>query len=147
MKDHTTRAITMALYAHHQHAPENFDHAVNVARRVSGDPRADSIHIAAAYLMSIGRNAQVHGPELIRAGVDSAVVRAVGALEMRPNELFLDYLRRVSENHDTALVAYHDFEERYQTMPNDESLEICQRLRRAADNLNEAVNLNTPRSG
>ena len=140
-------AATLSMFAHHQHEPSNFDHAVSVARRVSADPRATDVHVAVAYLQSIGHSARITGPDMILAGLPGAVVRAVGVLEMKPNELFLSSLQRIAQNHDTALVAYHDFMERLSELDSIEDDDLTRRFRRAASDLNEAINLNTPRIG
>lgn len=141
------RAATLSMYAHHQHNIENFHHAVGVARRVAADPRATDTHIATAYLQSIGQSARITGPDMIRAGIPGDVVRAVSTLETRGEETFINYLIRVSENADTALVAFHDFEERLSTLDIGKDDDIIRRFRNAARDLNEAVNINTPRSG
>jgi hypothetical protein len=140
-------AMTLSMFAHHQHEPANFDHAVSVARRVAADPRANDVHVAVAYLQSITHNARITGPDLLRAGIPPTVVRAVGVLAMQPQELFLSYFQRIAQNHDTALVAHHDFVERLSTLDSVEDDDLTRRFRRAASDLNEAVDLNTPRVG
>jgi hypothetical protein len=140
-------AMTLSMFAHHQHEPTNFDHAVKVARRVAADPRANDVHVAVAYLQGIGGSARITRPDMILAGIPGEVVRAVGEMEVREKELFLTFLQRVAQNHDTALVAYHDFMERLSTLDSIEDDDLTRRFRRAASDLNEAVNLNTPRVG
>lgn len=141
------RAIELSRIAHHQHEESNFYHAVAVARRVAADPRATDIHVAVAYLKDIGRTARITKPDMIMAGIPGDVVRAVGRLEWREPETFLDYLRRVSEHPNTALVAYHDFMERLEGLDPVDDDDLMRRFRLAATELNEAVNINTPRSG
>ena len=144
---HIIRAVDLSKAAHSQHELENFHHAVGVARRVAADPRATDVHVATAYLQNIGYTARITKADMIRAGIPGDVVRAVGKLEFRKDENFLTYLRRVSECHDTALVAYHDFLERLGELDPYGDDDLVRRFRRAAEDLNEAVNLNTPRSG
>ena len=145
----TIRALELSKFAHWQHEPANFDHAVNVARRVANDPRGNNTHIATAYLQSIGHTARITRPDMIIAGIPARVVRAVTRLEHIEGETFLAFLRRVSDHEDTALVAYHDFEERLQNLPEevDSTDDVIRRLRIATADLNESINRGVPKSG
>lgn len=141
------QVITVSHMVHSQHDILNYEHAKAVAKRVEADPRADRLHIAAAYLLGIEQHGNVTGADLIMLGIEGDVVRAVRALEMRPNEKFLAYLRRVSENPVTALVGYHNFLQILGELNEDDDDDITARFRRAAKELNEAVNINTPKAG
>lgn len=145
--DFVMRAVELSAAAHSAHDRLNFDHAMNVAARVKEDPRASDLHVASAYLIGIEQHAHMTGSDLILAGVPGDVVRAVRALEMRPNESFLSYLRRISENPVTALVGHHNFMQILGELNEDDDDDLTARFRRAAHELNEAVDLNTPKSG
>jgi hypothetical protein len=150
MNSHLTvpaRAASLAMFAHHQHDEKNFEHVTAVARRVSADPRANESHVAVAYLQSIGYAARIEHGDMIRAGIPGDVARAVRALETGEAETFLSFLRRVSEHEMTALVAYHNFMEYLSHTNEIDDGDTVRRLRRATVELNEAVDLNTPKSG
>jgi hypothetical protein len=71
----------------------------------------------------------------------------VRTLETDDTETFLSFLRRVSEHEMTALVAYHNFMEYLSRTDEVDDCDTVRRLRRATVDLNEAVDLNTPKSG
>lgn len=148
MSNMRLRAVELSMYAHHQHNIENFHHAVAVAKRVDDDPRSDHKHVAAAYLIGSERDAGLHSSELLFSGIPPTVVHTVERMAMVDGETFLAYLKRVSEDQDAALVAFHDFEERL-TTADDMGMDFDsqQRLRNAISELRQAVSLNAPRSG
>lgn len=141
------RAMEISSAAHKAHLPDYFDHVVGVARRVRQDPRATDIHVATAYLINIGYMARIETKELILAGIPGDVVRAIHRLEYRKDEKFLSYLRRISEHPVTALVAHHHFLEYLGDLDPVLDDDMTARFRRAAGELDEAVNMNTPRAG
>lgn len=141
------QVITVSHMVHSQHDIYNYEHAKAVAARVEKDPRAERLHIAAAYLLGIEQHGNVTGKDLILLGIPGDVVRAVRALEMRPKETFLAYLRRISEHPVTALVGYHNFLQILGELNEDDDDDLTARFRRAAAELNEAVDINTPRAG
>lgn len=150
MNSHLTvpaRAASLSMFAHHQHTPANFEHVTAVARRVSEDSRSTEAHVAVAYLQSVGYAARLDHADMIRAGIPGDVARAVRTLETNDEETFLSFLRRVSEHQMTALVAYHNFMEYLSHTDELDDGDMVRRLRRATIDLNEAVNLNTPKSG
>lgn len=139
--------IQYSQMAHYFHEPYNFDLAVATARRVSADPRATDVHVAVAYLQDIGRTARITGADLVAAGVPAQVVRAVNRLEYNLDDTFIDYLQRISEHTDTALVAYHNFTVRLEHLDPVDDDDLTRRFRQAATVLNDAVDMGTPRSG
>lgn len=144
--DYMLRAVELSAAAHGAHDADYFDHVTEVARRVKNDTRSDRIHVATAYLINIGYMARVTTKELILAGIPGDVVRAVGTLEYTPDEKFLSYLRRVSEHPICALVLHHHYTQYLEGLDPLLDDEMTARFRRAASELNEAVNLNTPKA-
>lgn len=141
------KAIEISRAAHWQHDPVNFEHAIAVARRVTLDQRATDIHCAIAYLCNIGWTARITGADLIVMGIPARVVRGIRRLEYRDDEPFVDYLQRLKECSDSALVAYHDFEQRLSLVDRAANGDkLVRRFRRAAYELNESIKMGCPRS-
>lgn len=133
------RAASFAMFTHGD--SDHFDHAVRVAGRVAEDGRANEQHVATAYLLE----SKASLSELVAAGIPGDVARAVAQMVARPNEQFLAYLRRICEDPITALVCFHDFEERVHNVegcPDD----VIRRFRLAIRDLNDAVNSGTPKA-